>query len=161
MTNSTVVAQCESSTTTPSYSSTSNTSRRSRSNPGTSEISRPSLSARRSAAGSMIVGTCDSRPAPTTSPMVGPPARREHAVFDVAVEVEAPGAALAADARLARTAEGRAQVADEEAVHPHRARDEPAADPLGARPVGGEHGGGKAVARVVRSGDGLVLGIER
>ena len=58
--------------------------------------------------------------------------------LDVAVEVEGVVAALAADARVARAAERRLEVAHVEAVDPHGAGDERRADPLGrgsAEPV--------------------------
>ena len=59
---------------------------------------------------------------------------REGAVLDrdvlhVAEEVEAPRAALAADARLSRAAERRVEVAHEVAVDPDRAGDDAARPP--------------------------------
>src|SRR5438309_1158510 len=38
----------------------------------------------------MMVGTCESSPAPTTSPMASTSGRRVHGVLDVAVEGETP-----------------------------------------------------------------------
>ena len=66
--NSTVVNQWVSNTTKVSGLRSSRTSRRSRSSPVTRLISRPSFSASRTAFGSMIVGTCDRKPAPAMSP---------------------------------------------------------------------------------------------
>ena len=60
-----------------------------------------------------------------------PPVRGEHGVLDVAVEVEGPDAALAADAGLAVAAERCAEVADEEAVDPDGAGVQREADPFG------------------------------
>src|SRR5215467_15947646 len=153
-TNSTVVCQCESSTTTVSYSSTSNTSARSRSSPGTRLISLPSFSSSRSAYGSMIVGTWAKSPAPATSPIT-PPLSCVDGVLDVAVEVEAPGAALAADAGQPGAAERRGQVADEETVDPHGAGDQPRRHPLGPGLVAGEHGRRQPVGRAVGQCDGF------
>src|SRR5262245_58293846 len=120
MTNSTVVNQWESSTTTRSYGTLDRTSVRSRFSPSTRLKSLPSFSSRRVASGSMMVGTWASSPQPTTSPMVPPAIRRIDAVLHIAVEIERPGAAFAADARSAVAAEGLAQVAHEEAIVPHQ-----------------------------------------
>src|SRR5919202_6042447 len=87
---------------------------------------------RGTSSGSMMVGTCASRPAPTISPIGPPTARGEDAVLDVAVEVEAPRAALAADAAVPVAAERRREVADEEAVHPDRPRVQPVGHALRA-----------------------------
>src|SRR6476660_6499516 len=100
-----------------------------------------------------MVGTWASRPAPTISPMVLPSVRGGHGVLQVAVEVEAPGAALAADAGEAGAAERGLQVAYEEAVHPHRARDEPGGEALGALVRTGGHGGGQPEAGVIGEPD--------
>ena len=67
--------------------------------------------------------------------MVLPSLRRGDGVLQVAVEVEAPGAALAADPGLAGAAEGGLEVADEEAVDPDGARDQLRGDVFGARAV--------------------------
>src|SRR4051794_29169173 len=158
-TNSTVVAQWLSRTTTVSWSRVSKTSRRSRSRPGTSEKSSPSLSSRRARSGSMIVGTCASRAAPTISP-IPPPLRREDAVLDVAVEVEAPRAALAADAAATVAAERRGQIADEEAVHPHGAGVQLPGDTFGALGRPGDQGRRQTVLGVVRHRDPLLLRTE-
>src|SRR5664279_6278108 len=93
-----------------------------------------------------MVGTCASTAAPTTSPMIGlrvvlvclPSVGREDAVLDVGVEVEGPDAALAPDARLPAAAERCAQIADEEAVDPDRARGELGRHPLGPGRVAGD-----------------------
>src|SRR5215467_2474262 len=159
-TNSTVVCQCESSTTTVSYSSTSNTSARSRSSPGTRLISLPSFSSSRSAYGSMIVGTCASKPAPATSP-IAPPLSCVDGVLDIAVEVEAPGAALAADAGHSGAAERRSQVADEEAVDPDGPGDQPGGYPFGPGLIAGEQRRRQAVRGTVRQRDGFGLTGER
>src|SRR5579863_702343 len=118
----------------------------------------------------MIVGTCASRPAPTTSPMAllsmavlskaVPPLSRVHRVFRVAVEVEAPGTAFAADARQPGPAERRPQVPDEEAVDPHGPGGDPGRDSFGPGLVAGEHRRGQAVAGVVGQRHGLVFAIE-
>src|SRR3954452_10170066 len=112
----------------------------------------------------MIVGTCASRPAPTISPIRPPTAhpsvRCEDAVLDVAVEVEAPGAALAADAAAPVAAERRREVADEEAVHPDGAGVQPGADPLGALRAARDEGRREAVLGVVGHRDPLLLGAE-
>jgi hypothetical protein len=78
-------------------------------------------------------------PAPTTSPisvrlLIGrrPPVGGEDGVLDVAVEVERPRAALAADAGLAVTAEWCSEIADEEAVDPDGSCVQPGRDPFGA-----------------------------
>src|SRR5262245_63373793 len=107
-----------------------------------------------------MVVTCASRPAPTISPMVPPAAGRGDGVLDVAVEVEAPVAALAADARLAGAAERRLEVADEEAVDPDGARDQACGDPVGALSISGGDRRGEPEPRVVGQPYGLVLGIE-
>src|SRR4051794_5198436 len=163
-TNSTVVAQWLSRMTTVSWSRVSKTSRRSCSRPGTRVKSSPPLSSRRVCSGSMIVGTCASRPAPTISPMRPPSpvpsARCEDAVLDVAVEVEAPCAALAADAAVPVATERRREVADEEAVHPDRAGVQPGTDPLGTLRIAGDEGRRETVLGVVGHRDPLLLGAE-
>src|SRR5262249_30643446 len=114
--------------------------------------------------GNMIVGTCATKAAPTTSP-IGPssPAgrRRRHDVLDVCVEVEAPPAALTADPGVARPAERRVEIAYEEAVDPDGAGDELFADALSLRFVAGVNRGGKAVVGAVGELDGLGLVAER
>src|SRR5689334_24509830 len=104
----------------------------------------------------MIVGTCARSPAPATSPMA-PSFRCVDGVLHVGVEVEAPGAALAADARLAGPAEWRAQVPDEEAVHPDGPGDQARRYPFGPVLVPGEHHRGQAVPGAVGQCDGLGL----
>src|ERR1700689_821540 len=93
----------------------------------------------------MIVGTWASSPAPVTSPILAPPFRCVDGVLHVAVEVEAPGAALPADAGLPGAAERRPQVADEEAVDPDGPGDELRRHPAGALAGAGEHGGPEPV----------------
>src|SRR5690349_22813833 len=99
----------------------------------------------------MIVGTCASSPAPATSPIsaMAPSFRCVDGVLHVAVEVEAPGAALPADARLPGPAERRAQVADEEAVDPDRPRHQLARDMGSPLPVAGEQRRRQPVASAV------------
>src|SRR5450755_2083451 len=109
----------------------------------------------------MIVGTWASSPAPTTSPIAPPAFRGIARVLDVAVEVEAPGAAFAADAGQPGAAERRPQVTDEEAVDPDGAGDEAGRYPLGPPPVAGEQGRRQPVAGAVGQRDRLVLGSER
>src|SRR5262245_33697458 len=104
-----------------------------------------------------MVGTCASSPAPTISPMGPPPLRCHDGVLQVAVEVESQVAPFAADARPAGAAERRLEVADEEAVDPDGARDEPFGDAGRAVAVAGGDGGGQAEAGVVGEPDGLVL----
>src|SRR5215831_3899420 len=77
------------------------------------------------------------------------------------IEVERVQPALAADSRELRSAEGRAQVAQEPAVHPRDADLHRLADAVAAREVGGPHGRREAVGRVVRHGDRLFLLVER
>src|SRR5690242_11312801 len=101
----------------------------------------------------MIVGTCARSPAPATSPTV-PSFRCVDGVLHVAVEVEAPGAALAPDARLPGPAERRAQVADEEAVDPDGPRHQPGRHPRGPLLVAGEHRRRQPVAREAFTPDG-------
>src|ERR1700751_4363984 len=69
----------------------------------------------------------------------GPPLCCVDGVLDVAVEVEAPGAALAAEAGQPGAAERRGQVADEETVDPDGAGDQPRRHPLRPGLVAGEH----------------------
>src|SRR6266852_672248 len=69
-------------------------------------------------------------------------------------------AALAADAGLLGTTEGRAQVAQEPAVDPDHADVKPGRHPLGTRDVAGEQRGAEAVARIVGTLDRLLLTIE-
>src|SRR3954463_13834867 len=157
-TNSTGVAPGLSRAKTVSWSRVSKTSRRSRSRPGTRLKSSPPLSSRRVCSGSMIVGTCASRLAPTISPIRPPSLRGEHAVLDVAVEVEAPPAALAADPAVPVAAERRREVADEEAVHPDGAGVQPRRAPLGAFRETGDQVRGEPVLGVVRHRDPLLLG---
>src|SRR5688500_5837962 len=117
-----------------------------------------------------MVGTWAISPAPTTSPIrsrpfLGGPARRaEHAVLDVAVEVEGPVPAFAADARLAVPAERCPEVAHEEAVDPHGAGVELRAHPLCPLPVSGHERRSETEAGVVGHPDSLLLrgeGLER
>src|SRR5215475_15892350 len=102
----------------------------------------------------MIVGTCASKPAPATSP-IAPPLSCVDGVLDIAVEVEAPGAAFTANAGLPGAAERRGQVADEEAVDPDGPGDQPRRHPLGPGPVAGEQRRGQPVGGAVGQPDGL------
>src|SRR5665213_192668 len=81
-------------------------------------------------------------------------------ILDVAVEIEAPCAAFAAYAGVLRPAERRAELADEEAVDPHRAGDDRRGDPHGAVLAAGEQGGGQAVFGAVGDLDHLVVAAE-
>src|SRR5207248_11523283 len=114
----------------------------------------------RSEYGSMIVGTWAKSPAPATSPIRAPSLSCVDGVLDVAVEVEAPGAALAADAGQPGAAERRGQVTDEETVDPHGPGDQFRRHPPGPGLVAGEHGRREAVARAVGQRDGLGFGGE-
>src|SRR5580692_4932563 len=107
----------------------------------------------------MIVGTWASSPAPVTSPILAPPFRCVDGVLHVAVEVEAPGAALAADAGLPCPAERRPQVADEEAVNPDGPGDKLIRHPASALAGTGEHGGREPVPGAV--GQRHRLGLSR
>src|SRR5262249_40006114 len=148
--------QWVSKTTTVSGRSRSSTSLRIRCRPETSVVSWPSFIARRIFSGSMIPGACDTMAASTTSPMSAPPAPGSGAdVLQVRVEIEAPGAAFAADARLARSSEGGAQVAHEEAVDPDGARGDAGGHAFRAGGVAGVDHGDQAVAGLVGEGHGL------
>src|SRR6478609_5727342 len=146
----------------------SKTSRRSWWRPDTRVLSAPPLSSRRVSSGSTIVGTWAISPAPTTSPIrvcplsraLGPARRAEHAVLDVAVEVEGVVPTLATDARLAVAAEGRAEVPHEEAVDPHRPGVQRRAHPLGAGRVAGYQRGREPEPGRVGHRDALLLGGE-
>src|SRR4051794_23141116 len=109
----------------------------------------------------MTVGTCAINPLPTTSPILAPSIRRKYARLHIAVEIERPGAAFAADARLAVAAERLPQIAHEEAVVPDQPGIDLRRDALGALLVAGHHHAGKAVFRVVGHDDRLRLGLER
>src|SRR5262245_2261264 len=76
------------------------------------------------------------------------------------VEIERVQHAFAADAGELRAAERRAQVAQEPAVHPGDADLHRLPDAVAAREVGGPHGRGEAVGRVVRHVYGLLLLVE-
>ena len=67
---SNVTSQCVSINTNVSAPTRSSTSVRSRCSPGTRVISLPSLISSRTSSGNMIVGTCETIPAPTISPIV-------------------------------------------------------------------------------------------
>src|SRR5262245_62124464 len=81
-------------------------------------------------------------------------------VLHVAVEVEAPVPAFAAQPGVARAAERRGELADEEAVHPQGTRDDALRDRHRAALVAAEQDAGEAVAGVVRRRDGLVVARE-
>src|SRR5438067_6923107 len=171
---SNVDSQCVSKTITTSGCRRSTTSDRSRCSPGTRLISLPSLICSRTSSGSMIVGTCATSPAPTTSPMaqVLPSCShfarrsrrlrgRDDRVLHVCVEIEAPHAPLATDPGVLRPTERRVEVAHEEAIDPHRPGDEPLGDALGTGEVRCVDGGGKAEVGGVRERDRLILVRER
>src|SRR5690606_3483043 len=108
----------------------------------------------------MIVGTCEISPAPTTSPIAGPSSRSENAVLDVAVEIEAPRAALAADAADPVAPEGCGEIAHEEAVDPDGPGRQPSGDALGPVRAAGHQGRREAVLGVVGHRDALLLAAE-
>src|SRR5579863_2602845 len=87
-------------------------------------------------------------------------ALRRH-VLHVAEEVEAPGAALAADAGSPRAPERRLEVAHEVAIHPDRAGDDSPRDPLGPRGIARVDHGREPVVGPVGQLDRLVLRVER
>src|SRR5918995_4955799 len=181
---SNVDSQCVSNTITVSGRRRSRHSDLIRSSPGTSVISLPWLISSRTSAGSMIVGTCATRAAPTTSPICtlhrrphsrwgvrttfasltvlppAPPWRRTD-VLHVRVEVEAVHAAFAADTRRSRAAERRTKVANEEAVHPHRPCHETGGNAIGALPIARVQDRRQPVFRLVRERDRLLLVLER
>src|SRR5512132_171734 len=169
---SNVDSQCVSNTITASGCSLSRHSALMRCKPGTRVISLPSLISSLTSSGSMIVGTCATRAAPTISPILIPPIasglplrslrpRCRADVLHVRVEVEAVDAPLAPDPRGLRAAERRPQVAHEEAVHPDRAGDQALGDPFGALAVTGVQDRGQAVVGLVRERDRLLLVLER
>src|SRR5687767_9302857 len=120
-------------------------------------MSLPPLRSMRVSTGNMIVGTWASRPAPTTSPIGTPSPRRGHRVLDVAIEIEAPVAALAADPGRTRAAERRPKITHEEAVHPYRAGHQRAGHPASPFGVTGDHDRRQPEARGVGHRDGLLL----
>src|SRR5262245_36905143 len=81
-------------------------------------------------------------------------------VLDIAEEVHAPVAAFAADAGVARAAEGRGEITDEEAIDPETAGNELVGDPPGTLLVAAEQHGGEAVFRAVGDLDQLGLVVE-
>src|SRR5580704_10409669 len=154
-TNSTVVNQWLSKTSTRSGFSTSKTSVRSAWRPVKSVLSFPLFSSRRSSSGKTMVGTCARSPAPTISPMGGP-------FFDlqrlqIRIEIECVVATLAADAADPGAAERSREVAHQEAVHPDRAGAQQCAEPLGPRLARGIDDGRQAVGRRVGEFGGLGL----
>jgi hypothetical protein len=78
-------------------------------------------------------------------------------VLDVGVEVEAPGPALPAHARVAGAAEGGLQVPHEEAVDPDGPGDQATRHPLGPVRVAGVDDAGQSELAVVGHGHALVL----
>src|SRR5215217_1053307 len=79
----------------------------------------------------------------------------------VAVEVERVVPALTTDSRLARPAEGRLEVANVEAVHPDRARDDGRRHAVRARLGAGVDRRRQPVVGRVREPEGLLLVLER
>src|SRR5690606_37836375 len=94
--------------------------------------------------------TIRSAPALFSAPYPGRASLAGHCVLHLGVEVETPFAALAAHTRFPGAAEGGPQIADPEAVDPHRARVQALRDPLGAYLVTGEQCGGEPVTGTVR-----------
>src|SRR5450432_1983751 len=121
---STVVNQCVSKITSVSPP-TASIAWRSLPKPSTMLVSTPPPIRSRIAFGAMTPGWWLTTAAPTISPMtaslVDERALADRDVLDVAVEVEAPRPALAADTGIARAAERGGEFADEEAVDPDRA----------------------------------------
>src|SRR3984957_7253572 len=154
-TNSTVVNQWLSKTSTRSGFKTSKTSVRSASRPVKSVLSFPLFSSRRSSSGSTMVGTCARSPAPTISPMGGPFFDLER--LQIRIEIERVVAALAADAADAGAAEGCGEVAHQEAVDPDGAGAQQRPHPLGARLVRGVEDRREPVGRGVGEFGGLRL----
>src|SRR6516165_423782 len=112
----------------------------------------------------MTIGWCATTATATISPMAK--LRLEGAslhgdVLHVAEEIEAPPAALAADARPSRSSERRVEVTDEEAIDPHGAGDDSGRHSLGAREIARVDHGREAVLGAVGQMDRLVFGIER
>src|SRR5580658_8753216 len=102
-----------------------------------------------------MVGTWARNPAPTISPI-------GRVLFDlvrlqVAVEVQGVVATLSTDATDARAAEGRREVADQEAVDPYRAGAHGQSESVGLTLVGGKDHGREAVSRGVRQRDRFVF----
>src|SRR5919106_2631013 len=181
---SNVDSQCVSNTITVSGRRRSRHSDLIRWSPGTSVISLPSLISSRTSSGSMIVGTCATSAAPTTSPICtlhqrphsrwgvrttfasltvlppAPPWRRAD-VLHVRVEVEAVHAAFAANTRRSRAAERRTKVTNEEAVHPHRPCHETGGNAIGALPIARVQDRRQPVLRLVRERDRFLLVLER
>src|SRR5690348_2060373 len=99
----------------------------------------------------MIVGTCARSPQPTTSPMLAPSTilvptgGREDARLHIAIEIERPGSAFAADAGATVTAERLPEIAHEEAVVPDQAGVDLRRHPLRAFLAAGHHHAGEAV----------------
>src|SRR5437588_362409 len=168
ITCSKVTSQCVSITTTVSGRSRSSTSLLIRRRPVTSAISFPSLISSRTSSGSMIVGTWETSPAPTTSPipsllpagLVRRPRCRAHGLH-VGMEVEAVPSALSPDPGVPRAAERGPQVTNEEAVHPHGPGDQGRRDAFGSLRISGIDDGRQAVVRVVGERDRFVLVRER
>src|ERR1700691_822566 len=146
-TNSTVVNQWLSKTSTRSGFSSSKTSVRSAWRPVKSVLSFPLFSSRRSSSCSTIVGTCARSPAPTISPMGVPFFDLER--LQIRIEIECVVAALSADTADTSATEGRGEVAHQKAVHPDGARAQQRPHPLGTRSVRGVEDRRETVGRGV------------
>src|ERR1700689_2182762 len=159
-TNSTVVNQWLSKTSTRSGLSTSKTSLRSAWRPVKSVLSFPLFSSRRSSSGSTMVGTCARSPAPTISPMGGPFFDLER--LQIRIEIQRVVAALAADTADTGATKRCGEVAHQKTVDPDGARAQQRPHPFGARlvrgvedrrePVGrgvGEFGGFRVIAETL------------
>src|SRR5580658_9021281 len=105
-----------------STSSSANVSRRTRYPGSINVVSAPvPPSSTRTSSGTITIGWCATTATATISPMGGTPFERVALggdVLHVAEEIEAPGAALAADPRPSGASERRLEVAHEEAIDP-------------------------------------------
>src|SRR5579872_3435743 len=133
--------------------------------PSTMLVSTPPPIRSRIGFGAMTPGWWLTTAAPTISPIAGSLVDErvlaDRAVLDVAVKVETPRPALPADAGIARPAERGPELADEEAVHPHRTGNDARGDAHGPILVAGEQGGREAVLGGVGDLDHLVVAAGR
>src|SRR5579872_2373201 len=132
--------------------------------PSTMLVSTPPPIRSRIGFGAMTPGWWLTTAAPTISPIAGSLVDErvlaDRDVLDVAVKVETPRPALPADAGIARPAERGPELADEEAVHPHRTGNDARGDAHGPILVAGEQGGREAVLGGVGDLDHLVVAAE-